>query len=148
MTALAADRNVPRLGAAGVPPTFAGPQKGSTTIYNYALVVLNAGYLAPGTTATGLIAVGVRTKGKSTVSGADGTANQDGATQIEVESGVWPFKNSTAGDLIAQADCGADCFIVDDNTVAKTNGSSTRSRAGKVVGVDANWVYVLVGLTV
>lgn len=148
MTALAADRTAPRISGRAIPDTYAGPQKGATTIFDGALCVLNAGYLAPGTTATALVAVGVRKKGKSIVSGADGTANQDGATVIEVEAGVFPFKNSTSTDTIAQADCGNDCYIVDDNTVAKTSNSSARSRAGKIVGVDSNWVYVLVGLSV
>jgi len=46
--------------------------------------------------------------------------------------------------LIAITEIGTDCYIVDDNTVAKTNGTSTRSRAGKVVDVNANGVFVLV----
>jgi hypothetical protein len=49
---------------------------------------------------------------------------------------MW-FQNSTAGDLIAQADVGTDCYIVDDQTVAKTSGTNTRSVAGKVQEVDA-----------
>lgn len=145
MTALADDRNIPQHSALAVPHVLPFPQKGATTLFSGALCVLNAGYLAPGTTATGLIAVGVRTKERSVNSGADGAV---GYKSVEVEAGVFPFKNSSANDLIAQADCGADCYIVDDQTVAKTNGSSTRSKAGKIVGVDANWVWVLVGLTV
>lgn len=148
MAALANDRNVPRHSAGAIPDVLAFPQKGATTIFNGALCVLNGGYLAPGTTATGLIAVGVRWKGRSQVSGGDGTANQNGDTLVEVEGGVFPFKNSASGDLITQADVGADCFIVDDQTVAKTNGTNTRSRAGKITAVDANWVWVLVGLSV
>lgn len=41
---------------------------------------------------------------------------------------------------------GADCFIVDDQTVAKTNGTNTRSRAGIVAAVDADGVWVQIGL--
>ena len=143
--ALASDRNVPRHSSAGVPNVLAFPQKGSTTLYNGALCVLNAGYLAPGTAATGLITAGVRTKGKSANVGADGAV---GYSAVEVTAGVFPFKNSSSGDAITQADVGADCYIVDDETVAKTNGSNTRSKAGKIVAVDANWVWALVGLTV
>ena len=50
-----------------------------------------------------------------------------------------------AGDLIAQADVGADCYIVDDQTVAKTNGTNTRSVAGKIIAVDADGVWVKIG---
>ena len=55
----------------------------------------------------------------------------------------------TITDLIAQADAGSDCYIVDDQTVAKTSGTNTRSRAGIVLAVDADggvWVQVGPGL--
>ncbi len=42
------------------------------------------------------------------------------------------FANSAAGDLITKADIGAACYIVDDQTVARTNGTNTRSPAGVV----------------
>lgn len=143
MALTANGRNVPRHSPGAVPNALAFPQKGATSIYRGALCVLNAGYLAPGTVATGLIAVGVRCKEASVNAGADGAVKD-----VEVEAGIFPFKNSGAGDAIAQADVGADCYIVDDETVAKTNGTNTRSRAGKIVAVDANWVWVIVGITV
>ena len=39
----------------------------------------------------------------------------------------------------------AGCYVVDDETVAKTNGTNTRSRAGVVVDVDAQGVWVTTG---
>ena len=33
-------------------------------------------------------------------------------------------------------------YIVDDETVAKTDGTATRSAAGKVVGLDSDGVWV------
>jgi len=62
-----------------------------------------------------------------------------------VRPGVFKFANSANGDLIAQANVCADCYIVDDNTVALTDGGGTRSRAGKIVGVDSDGVWVVVG---
>ena len=50
-----------------------------------------------------------------------------------------------AADAIVRADVGADCYIVDDQTVAKTNGSNTRSVAGKIIAVDADGVWVKIG---
>ena len=61
-----------------------------------------------------------------------------GAVNGTAEAGTFAFANSASGDLIARADIGNDCYIVDDQTVAKTNGSSTRSIAGKVYDVDAD----------
>lgn len=136
MTALSAPRNTPQR----VGEILAFPVAAATTIHQGSLVVLDAGYAAPGSTATGLIAVG-RAEGSATAVSA-------GDAQVEVRRGTFKFANSGAGDAIAQADVGADCYIVDDQTVAKTNGTNTRSRAGKVAAVDADGVWVQIGLGV
>ena len=47
-----------------------------------------------------------------------------------------------AGDPCLVTDIGAKCWIVDDQTVAKTNGTGTRSPAGIIEDVDANGVWV------
>lgn len=136
MAALTADRPTPsRKG-----DEFVYPMAANVTIFGGALVMLNAARNAtPGATATGQLAVG-RAIERAT-NGA--TA---GAASVRVEPGIFRFENSAAGDAIVQADIGADCFIVDDNTVAKTNGSSTRSVAGKVMAVEAAGVWVRVGI--
>lgn len=73
----------------------------------------------------------------------DNTGGAAGAITGEAKIGVFgPFANSAAGDAIANADVGADCFIVDDQTVAKTNGTSTRSKAGTVHLVETAGVWV------
>lgn len=68
-------------------------------------------------------------------------AGEDGDPWIE--SGTRPFTNSATTDEITNADAGAICYLVDDDTVAKTDGTSTRSKAGKVIRVDdyGVWVY-------
>lgn len=134
MAALSAARNTPE--RAGDVSGF--PVAASTTVHQGGLVVLNAGYAAPGTTATGLIAVGRAEE--------SATAVAAGSVSVRVKAGVFKFGNSAAGDAIAQADAGADCYIVDDQTVAKTNGTNTRSAAGKIVAVDADGVWVKMGL--
>ena len=141
MTALAANKNVPHLGDEAVVQLLKLKQKGSTTIYQGALVVINAGYAAPATTATGLIAVGRGEKYSA-------NAGADGAVLCEVRRGIFAFENSTAGDAIAQADVGKACYIVDDQTVAKTDGGSTRSLAGRIISINEgdSKVYVEVGL--
>ncbi len=138
---LTTPKKTPQLnGVMVVPMMHDFPVKGSTRILSGALVALNAGFAAPGATATGRIAVGVA---QETV---DNTGGADGAKRVRVFAGVFQFKNSSAGDLIAQADVGTDCFIVDDETVAKTNGGATRSRAGRVIAVDAAGVWVQLGI--
>lgn len=72
----------------------------------------------------------------------DNSAGANDALDVQIDKGIFLFKNSSAGDLIADADIGNNCFIVDDETVAKTNGTNTRSVAGKVFDVDADGVWV------
>jgi len=136
MAALTSARNTQER----VGDVFGFPVKGSTKTIQGGIAVLNGGYAAPGTTATGLIAVG---RFEETV---DNTAGADGALSVEVKRGVFKFANSSAGDLIAQADAGADCYIVDDQTVAKTSATNTRSIAGKIVAVDSDGVWVNLSL--
>lgn len=73
---------------------------------------------------------------------ADNTGGGAGAITVEIRKGIFKFANSAAGDLIARVDIGNDCYIVDDQTVAKTNGTNTRSVAGKVFDVDSDGVWV------
>ena len=134
MAALTTPRNTQKR----IGEIFAFPVKAATTCIQGGLAVLDAGYAAPGRVATTLIAVGMFAETATAVAAGDATAR--------VERGIFKFANSTAGDLIAQANVGADCYIVDDQTVALTNGGATRSRAGKVTAVDADGVWVQVGL--
>lgn len=110
---------------------------GSTTIFTGAIVMRDAdGYLVEGQTATGLVGVGVAEKT------ADNGAGADGAILCRYRVGEFQFANSAAADEITLSEIGDVCFAVDDQTVAATNGSSTRSPAGIVTGVDANGVWV------
>ena len=108
------------------------------------IAVLQAGYAAPASTATGLIAVG---RFEATV---DNTGGAAGAVLAEVRRGIFKFDNSASTDAITQADAGADCWLVDDQTVARTgapvSSANTRSRAGKIVAVDTDGVWVQLGL--
>ena len=65
-----------------------------------------------------------------------------GEVNVEIDKGIFCFANSTSTDALTTADIGSDCYIVDDQTVAKTNGSSTRSVAGRVFDVDSQGVWV------
>ncbi|MCO5083076.1 MAG: hypothetical protein M9955_15645 [Rhizobiaceae bacterium] len=114
------------------------PMKGSTKIWNGAIVVMDSGLAVPGKTATGLVVLGIAT---DTVDNTGG----DGAAKVTAERGCFKFANSTSTDAIAGSEIGKDCYLVDDQTVAKTNGSSTRSVAGKVIDVDSDGVWVALG---
>lgn len=111
-------------------------------IFAGALVVLDSsGNAEPGATATGKIAVG------RAEHFADNTLGDAADVQVKVASGVFKFKNSSDADAITKAEIGDACYIVDDETVAKTSGTGTRSIAGKVTAVDDDGVWVQVGST-
>lgn len=94
------------------------------------------GFCRPGRTAVGDIAVGRANEA------VDNSAGLAGALNVQVEHGVFRYGNSGGGDVVTLANVGADCFIVDDEQVALTNGGATRSRAGIVMDVDAQGVWV------
>jgi hypothetical protein len=131
------DRNTRQV--AGLSRSF--PVAASTLIHAGTIACVNAsGLLTKGAVATTLKSVGVA---RARIDNSAGAAS---AIRGEVEVGVFgPFANSAAGDAIALADVGATCFIVDDETVAKTNGSSSRSAAGTVWDVTAQGVWVKFG---
>ena len=114
------------------------PVKGGTTIYQGALVALDAnGYAIPGKKATGLTAAG---RAEETVEnkGADGEAF------IRVARGVFVFNNTaTTSNKIGAAHGLTPCYIEDDQTV--TALATGASAAGLVVRVDEDGVAVEIG---
>lgn len=114
------------------------PLAAATKLWAGVIACLSAaGQLTNGATSTTLKTVGV------TGSTLDNSAGGAGALSGEVQLGVFgPFANSAAGDQITLAEVGSDCYIVDNQTVAKTNGTATRSVAGKVWDVTAEGVWV------
>lgn len=133
MATLTKDRNTVRRD--GV--QFSDPVAAATRIFAGSLVCLNAaGNAVPGSTATTLKARGVAQEQ------VDNSAGAAGDLRIEIRRGVFPFANSAAADEITRADIGASAYIVDDQTVAKTDGTSTRSVAGTIRDVDSDGVWV------
>lgn len=137
MAALTQDRNThSRAGELHHPPVA-----GSVEIFAGSIVMLNAtGYATPGAAATGQICAGRAEEHVDNSAGADGDKN------VTVRSGVFKFANSASADEITLAEIGDNCYIVDDQTVAKTDGTGARSVAGKVVDVESDGVWVRMGL--
>ena len=133
MVAQTADRNTPSyLGDLREAPLAA-----AIKVFAGSILMRNAaGFLTKGATATGAFGVGVAQEQVDNIAGAAG------AKTVKFKSGVWRFANSAAGDLIALVNIGAKCWIVDDQTVALTNGTATRSPAGIIENVDALGVWV------
>lgn len=136
MTALTAARSTPQM----MGLRWAYPLAAATTVMQGSLVALDAGYLVPGHEATGLVAVGRAEEGATSADAGDAA--------VTVRPGVFRWENSAAGDLITQAEVGTDCYIVDDQTVAKTSSGGDRSVAGRVVAVDDSGVWVATGVAI
>lgn len=133
MTALAADRNTHAMDG----ELLSVPVATNTVIFAGSLVVANAsGYAAPGAVATTLQYLGRAEQSVNNNPGANGAKSV-----LVARKKAFKWVNY-ASDLIVQADLGKTCYIVDDQTVAKTNGTSTRSVAGKVIQIDADGVWV------
>lgn len=114
------------------------PVKASTTIYQGAIVAIDAsGYAIPGKKATGLKTAG---RAEETVVN-DGA---DGAVTIQVTRGVFVYNNTaTAANKITEANVLGPCYIEDDQTVTKL--ATGASIAGTVVRVDDEGVAVEMG---
>lgn len=132
MTATTEGRNTKRRDGA----QLSFPAAASKVLAGTIVVLNTSGEAEAGATATGKIAVGVA---EQTVDNSGGSA---GDLNVPVRRGVFAFANSASTDAIANKDYGTTCYIVDNQTVAKTNGTSTRSAAGIVRGVDEAGVWV------
>lgn len=100
------------------------------------MAVANAtGFAAPGSTALNLTYLG-RFEGA-----VDNTGGADGDKSVLVRRKK-PFKWKNSADAVTQAELGKICYIEDDETVAKTDGTGTRSAGGKVVGVESDGIWV------
>ena len=68
----------------------------------------------------------------------DATGKADGELVVDVDFGVFYWANSGGADAIGAADFGKPCYVVDNQTVALTDASGTRSVAGIVYEVRAD----------
>jgi hypothetical protein len=112
----------------------------AAVIYEGALLVYTAtGEVKPAVTEVGAIAAGVATEN------VDNTVD---GHYVNFKKGIFLFANSAAADEITAAEIGDSCYIVDDCTVAKTNGGATRSICGEIIDVTTDGVFVRVGFAV
>lgn len=134
MTATNQDRNTPHKAGEliGVPVAAGVAIKAGT------LVAANAaGFATPGATSPTLAYLGMADDS------VDNTNGGDGAVVVPVRRGrAFKWANDSA-DPVTQASLGRPCYIVDNQTVAKTHGTNTRSQAGIVLGVEADGVWVI-----
>lgn len=113
------------------------PVKAATTIHQGGMVQIDAaGYAVPASATAANVTVG------RAEASANNSAGANGAISVKVRSGVFRFANSAAGDLIARTEIGKAIFVVDDQTLAKTDNAAARPKAGTCFDVDAQGVWV------
>lgn len=126
-----------QLGVEVLPAKLRVPLKANTkTLAGTMAAIDSSGYGVAVTAATGLIVLGVW---EQTL---DNTGGASGDKVAEVRRGAFKFFNSASGDLITQAEFTKECYAVDNQTVAKTDGSGARSVAGRVLQVEDDGVIV------
>jgi hypothetical protein len=136
MTALSAIRDTEKL--VGDPiPARVGRGAATDVLYKGGMAAINAaGYLAPAGLAVTDVVVG---RFVDTYS----NGGSPGAITAEAEQGVFRWAN---GDAIAITDLGKPCYALDDATVTKGDGGSSRPFAGIIADVDSEGVWVMQGL--
>lgn len=132
MTALTQDRDTPaRDGFA-----FSDPVAADAVIFAGAIICLDAtGYAVPASTATTLTARG---RAQHPI---DNTGGEDGDRAVVSERGVYRYENDGT-DTIDISHVGQTAYLVDDQTVADTDGTGTRSAAGTIRAVDDDGVWI------
>jgi hypothetical protein len=116
---------------------FSFPVKGATFIPVGAMAAIDAtGHLVNAAAVAAHRVVGVAE------ADIDNSAGIDAALNGPVKRGCWKFGNSASADLIARADVGQPCYVVDNQTVAKTSNSNARPVAGVIRDVETDGVWV------
>lgn len=142
MTAISIDKNRRYIGDLEGHLSQAIPVAASTKIPAGALTSVNSSGNAVNGRATSTDKVlGVN---EVEVDNSAGSAGDKSTSRIA--RGTFLFANSASSDLIAAKDIGAWCYVVDNDTVALTDNSGARPKAGRIAGVDSSGVWVEVGM--
>jgi len=131
MTALTQERPTKQRNA----DLFSDPVAAGASVLMGGIVCLDAaGDAVPGSTATDLTARGIA------LISADNTAGVAGDLVMTSQNGCWLLDNDGTVD---RSHIGKTAHIVDDQTVASTDGGASRSPAGRIADVDADGVWVI-----
>lgn len=139
MTALAQGAQRPQVSD----PAFdSGPQKGSTVVFQGALVMVDAsGYLHPaGPGSAGAYCCGIALPRDRVLDRYDATGLADGALTVEFQQGAFGFQNDGANPILATTQPGTKLYAVDDQTVSLSSNSGARPIAGRLRALDPSSV--------
>jgi len=129
---LSKSREVRRRGGDRTSPPVAGDVK----IFKGGLVVLEGGFAKPAYEAANLTVAGVAENTANNLGGANGAIRVDC-----LRDGWFHFENDN-GDPVSRADINSPCYIIDDETIARTDGGGSRSKAGILREIEGDLIYV------
>lgn len=105
----------------------------SAVVHMGRMIMLHAGLAKPASAIAAGKVVGIAQYSAQQASGDEA---------VNAKRGTFLLNNSAAADEITAADVLSDCYVIDDQTVAKTNGGGTRPVAGRVEQVEGSGVWV------
>ena len=118
---------------------FAVPVAGATELFGGHIIAANA---------TGFAVAGSATAANTTLGICDGWVDNSGGAagdaDVLVRRGKAWFLSNSSADPVTQAQVGKACYVLDSQTVAKTSDTDARPVAGKVLGIEADGVWVLI----
>lgn len=118
---------------------FGAPVAGATEIWGGHMIAVNAaGYAVPASAVAASTVIGVSDGWVDNGQGANGD------TVALVRRGKFWLLGNSGTDPVTQAQMGKDCYVFDSQTVAKTSDTNARPVAGKVMGLAADGVWVLI----
>ena len=117
---------------------YSFPVAANAVIWKGTIVALNAGNATAGAAGAGRVTVGIAQ------ASADNTGGAAGALRVDVKRGTFLLRNSAGADEVTAANIGSPCYVVDNDTVARTHATNTRSVAGTIraVGDGGVWVQI------
>lgn len=131
-----------RVGSEGVHQPIAAGLGATVTVYRNTIALLdgttkflkNASSPAATDIVIGMIGEIAGGTASQTGPGITGTSTS-GAVLINCETGTFLLASGTGADALVAADAGATVYVVDEVTVGKTNGGSSRPTAGTMLPI-------------
>lgn len=146
--ALSADIKIYRYGSPGNStqtanqPMASGTASVPTTVYRGSIALLRNGFVLAATSplSTDVCLGLVEDAGPGVIDGAPGVSNTgaSGAVTVDIATGSFFLAAGSGADAITQANVGASCYVINENTVGLTNGGGTRPVAGEIMGLGNN----------
>jgi hypothetical protein len=125
---------------------FAFVRKPGAVIARSELVMLEAGLACPARPGVGADAAAQAANAATCRVVGTCVGDLDAGERYPVRTGPVNFKIGAGGDALTLADIGRDVFVIDVDTVGKTNPNTTRPKAGVLIDIDGAIAFVRVGV--